>query len=106
MGPSGSGKSTLLHVAGGLDTPTAGEVLVEGRDLATLSPAQVAAVRPPGYPAGRPPIPLTRPQAAYPAPGTFPNSQSYYPPAGVGVSWRLPLPLGERVGARGMIRET
>ena len=45
MGPSGSGKSTLLHVAGGLDTPTGGEVLVEGRDLATLSPAQVAAVR-------------------------------------------------------------
>jgi putative ABC transport system ATP-binding protein len=45
MGPSGSGKSTLLHIAGGLDTPTAGRVLVEDRDLATLSPAQVAAVR-------------------------------------------------------------
>jgi putative ABC transport system ATP-binding protein len=45
MGPSGSGKSTLLHIAGGLDTPTAGRVLVEDRDLATLSGAQVAAVR-------------------------------------------------------------
>ena len=45
MGPSGSGKSTLLHIAGGLDTPTAGQVFVEGRDLAQLSPAQLAAVR-------------------------------------------------------------
>ncbi len=45
MGPSGSGKSTLLQLAGGLDTPTAGQVLVEGRDLAGLSRSQVAAVR-------------------------------------------------------------
>ena len=45
MGPSGSGKSTLLHVAGGLDTPTSGQVFVEGRDLASLTAAQVAAVR-------------------------------------------------------------
>jgi len=45
MGPSGSGKSTLLHIAGGLDTPTAGQVLVEDRDLATLSAAAGAAVR-------------------------------------------------------------
>jgi putative ABC transport system ATP-binding protein len=45
MGPSGSGKSTLLHIAGGLDTPTSGTVLVEGRDLASLSASASAAVR-------------------------------------------------------------
>jgi putative ABC transport system ATP-binding protein len=45
MGPSGSGKSTLLNVAGGLDSVTTGAVLVEGVDLATLSQADLAAVR-------------------------------------------------------------
>ena len=45
MGPSGSGKSTLLNVAGGLDTVTTGAVFVEGQDLATLSRADLAAVR-------------------------------------------------------------
>jgi putative ABC transport system ATP-binding protein len=36
MGPSGCGKSTLLHLAGALEDPTAGRVLVDGHDLATL----------------------------------------------------------------------
>jgi putative ABC transport system ATP-binding protein len=37
MGPSGSGKSTLLTIAGALETPTAGEVLVAGRPLSAMS---------------------------------------------------------------------
>ncbi|KHL14507.1 putative ABC transport system ATP-binding protein [Mumia flava] len=45
MGPSGSGKSTLLNLAGGLDTPTAGEVLVGGTSFDGLSRTAVAALR-------------------------------------------------------------
>jgi putative ABC transport system ATP-binding protein len=45
MGPSGSGKSTLLTLAGGLDSPTSGRVLVEGQSLGDLSKKSLAAVR-------------------------------------------------------------
>jgi len=45
MGPSGSGKSTLLNLAGGLDRPTAGRVLVDGTDLGALDRRGLAALR-------------------------------------------------------------
>jgi putative ABC transport system ATP-binding protein len=45
MGPSGSGKSTLLTLAGGLDEPTSGTVVVQGRTLGALTRAEIAALR-------------------------------------------------------------
>ena len=45
IGPSGSGKSTLLNIIGTLDRPTTGKVLMEGRDLSTLSDDELAVVR-------------------------------------------------------------
>jgi len=45
MGASGSGKSTLLAIAGGLQTPTAGEVIVEDTYLSSATPREVAALR-------------------------------------------------------------
>ncbi|MEU1810320.1 ABC transporter ATP-binding protein [Micromonospora sp. WMMD1076] len=45
MGPSGSGKSTLLALAGGLDRPTGGEVVVEGETLVGLSARELARLR-------------------------------------------------------------
>ncbi len=45
MGPSGSGKSTLLHVLGGIDSPTGGEVLFQGRNLFTPGERERARVR-------------------------------------------------------------
>jgi putative ABC transport system ATP-binding protein len=45
MGPSGSGKSTLLTIAGSLEEPTSGEVLVDGVDLANVSRSDRAKMR-------------------------------------------------------------
>ncbi len=45
MGPSGCGKSTLLHLVGGLDRPTEGRVLLDGRDLTALRDDDLAALR-------------------------------------------------------------
>jgi putative ABC transport system ATP-binding protein len=45
MGPSGSGKSTLLAIAGGLLTPTAGRVLVDGEEISGIGDTRLADVR-------------------------------------------------------------
>ena len=45
MGPSGSGKSTFLHLAGALDRPTRGRVLIEGRDPSKLNDDELSRLR-------------------------------------------------------------
>lgn len=45
MGPSGCGKSTLLHLAGGLEEPDAGQILVQGRDVSQMSIEERSALR-------------------------------------------------------------
>ena len=45
IGTSGSGKSTLLNMMGGLDVPTSGKVIVDGKDLSTLNEEHLAIFR-------------------------------------------------------------
>ncbi|MEQ9609777.1 MAG: ATP-binding cassette domain-containing protein, partial [Kiloniellaceae bacterium] len=45
VGPSGAGKSTLLHIAGLLERPDGGQVLIDGQDCLGLSDAQRTALR-------------------------------------------------------------
>ena len=41
VGPSGSGKTTLLNLIGGLDQPTEGKIIVDGKDISTLKPDEL-----------------------------------------------------------------
>jgi ABC-type lipoprotein export system ATPase subunit len=45
VGPSGSGKSTLLNISGSLDTPTSGQVIIDGENLSGLNESALAEIR-------------------------------------------------------------
>src|SRR4051812_33701882 len=45
MGPSGSGKSTLMHLLAGLDTPTEGTIVLDGREISDLSERKLTQLR-------------------------------------------------------------
>ena len=45
LGPSGAGKSTLLNLLGGLDSPTEGTIIVDGKDISTLTNNELADYR-------------------------------------------------------------
>lgn len=45
VGPSGAGKSTLLHILGGMDSPTEGEVIIDGTDIARFDEKELTIYR-------------------------------------------------------------
>lgn len=45
MGPSGSGKSTIMHIMGGLDVPTSGEYLLQGKNISQYTDDQLSEIR-------------------------------------------------------------
>ena len=45
LGPSGAGKSTMLNLLGGLDSPTSGKIVVDGKDISHLTADELAEYR-------------------------------------------------------------